>query len=219
MKASVKTILCFGDSNTWGYNDLDPIDDLPGRFDIQTRWTGIVSASLGSEFRVIEEGLNGRTTVFEDPLWDHRAGKHYLVPCLDSHRPLDLVIVMLGTNDLKIRFSASAVDISQGLEVLIDLIQKSRSGPQGSIPKTLIVAPPPIGVFNACDEPSWTGAQKKNAELPRLYENVATRYRCYFADSQKIVTVEVLANDGLHLSAPAHAKLGKFLAAKIREIV
>ena len=93
----MKTILCFGDSNTWGFNCLDLQDDLPFRFDFQTRWTGILSATLGSQFRIIEEGLNGRTTVFDDPLLEHRSGKEYLAPCLESHSPLDLVILMLGT--------------------------------------------------------------------------------------------------------------------------
>ena len=126
---------------------------------------------------------------------------------------------MLGTNDLKVRFSASAVDISQGLAVLVEIMLASRAGIGGSAPKILIVAPPPIGTFNACDEPSWTGAQKKGSELPALYEAVASRFNCHFASSHSVIALEDLAGDGLHLSAAAHAKLGKFMADKIREIV
>jgi lysophospholipase L1-like esterase len=216
----VKTILCFGDSNTWGYNDLAPVDDfLPGRFDINTRWTGILAKNLGADYRVIEEGLNGRTTAFEDPLWTHRAGKHYLEPCLDSHRPLDLVSIMLGTNDLKIRFAASTVDITQGLEVLIEIINQSRAGIAGGTPKILLVAPPPIGTMQPGDEPSWTGCQARAAELPRLYEELARRYKVDFANSQSVIKVEDLSKDGLHLSADAHAKLGKFMTETVKALV
>ncbi|HEY9760143.1 MAG TPA: SGNH/GDSL hydrolase family protein [Oculatellaceae cyanobacterium] len=215
----MKTILCFGDSNTWGYDDQAKKDDLPGRFDINTRWTGLLAQSLGSGYRIIEEGLNGRTTAFEDPLWDYRAGKHYLVPCLDSHRPLDLVSIMLGTNDLKLRFAASPVDITQGLDLLIEKVNQSRAGIDGGIPKLLLVAPPPIGTFSPCDEPSWTGAQARAAELPRLYEELAKKRNVHFANSQSVIKIEDLAQDGLHLSANAHAKLAKFMLEKIKEIV
>ena len=96
----MRRILCFGDSNTWGY---DPATGE--RFDEQTRWTGVLQAALGGDYTVIEEGLNGRTTVWDDPIEGHKNGHEYLVPCLETHRPLDLVVLMLGTNDLKRRFS------------------------------------------------------------------------------------------------------------------
>ena len=96
-------ILCYGDSNTWGYNP-----STKERYDRYERWTGILQFTLGDEYHVIEEGLNGRTTVWDEPIeGEYKNGKTYLVSCLESHKPLDLVIIMLGTNDLKKRFSVT----------------------------------------------------------------------------------------------------------------
>ena len=104
----MKSILCYGDSNTWGY---DP--QTRSRFPHDVRWTGVLASSLGTGYRVVEEGLNGRTTRWDDPIEAGRNGLTFLQPCLESHLPLDLVIVMLGTNDLKQRFGLSASDIAQ----------------------------------------------------------------------------------------------------------
>ncbi len=110
----MKKILCYGDSNTWGH-----IPVTGGRYGDDVRWTGVLQAALGEGYRVIEEGLNGRTTVHDDPIEGvYKNGKHYLIPCLESHRPLDLVIMMLGTNDLKMRFSLPPSDIARGVEAL-----------------------------------------------------------------------------------------------------
>ena len=108
----MKTILCFGDSNTWGYNP-----ENRQRFGPEERWTGILRNSLGEDYRVIEEGLNGRTTLWDDPIEGFKNGLDYLMPCLESHRPFDLITIMLGTNDLKCRFSVSAFDIAESVGV------------------------------------------------------------------------------------------------------
>ncbi|WP_216624798.1 GDSL-type esterase/lipase family protein [Paenibacillus foliorum] len=105
-----KTIVCFGDSNTWGY---DAETDL--RFDEETRWTGLLASHLGSQYSVIEEGLSGRTSVCEDPLFEGLSGLSYLYPCLMSHSPLDLIVIMLGTNDTKDRFGLTSYNIAQGI--------------------------------------------------------------------------------------------------------
>ena len=105
----VKKILCYGDSNTWGYN---PHTEL--RYPRAVRWTGVLQRGLGPAYHVIEEGLNGRTTVWDDPIEGYKSGKEYLVPCLETHKPMDLVVIMLGTNDLKHRFSLTAFDIATG---------------------------------------------------------------------------------------------------------
>ena len=106
----MKTVLCFGDSNTHG--------QIPGkdggRYEKEIRWPGVLKSMLGDSFDVIEEGLGGRTTVFEDPIEEDKSGKAYLQQCLHSHKPIDLIIVMLGTNDLKIRFGLTAYDVSLG---------------------------------------------------------------------------------------------------------
>ena len=125
----MKRILCYGDSNTWGY---DPV--ARDRFDAATRWTRVLAASLGADYEIIEEGLCGRTTIWDDPVTEYRNGRTYLIPCLDTHCPLDLVVLMLGTNDLKSRFSLSAYDIAAGAGVLVDLVQRSEAGRNGRPP-------------------------------------------------------------------------------------
>ena len=116
----MKTVLCFGDSNTHG--------QIPGkdggRYEKEIRWPGVLKSMLGDSFDVIEEGLGGRTTVFEDPIEEDKSGKAYLQQCLHSHKPIDLIIVMLGTNDLKIRFGLTAYDVSLGLETLVKKIEE-----------------------------------------------------------------------------------------------
>ena len=134
----MKTIVCYGDSNTWGY---DPVSQ--DRLSITQRWTGVLAQELGAGYRVIEEGLGGRTTVWDDPIEGYKNGKGYLIPCLETHKPIDLIIIMLGTNDLKKRFSVSAYDIANGAGVLVDVVQKSASGPRGAVPQILLMAPPP----------------------------------------------------------------------------
>lgn len=133
----MKTILCYGDSNTWGWNP-----DTGLRYPRDIRWPGRLQIELGPTYYVIEEGLNGRTTVWDDPIEEHKNGKTYLYPCLESHKPLDLVVLMLGTNDLKTRFWLSTLDIVSGIARLVEIIQSSRSGVQETSPKILLLAPP-----------------------------------------------------------------------------
>ena len=109
----MKSILCYGDSNTYGL-----MPDSPDRYPRDVRWTGILQKKLGEDYYVIEEGLSGRTTLWDDPIEEHKNGKKYLLPCLDSHKPVDLVILMLGTNDLKTRFSLTPFDIGASVEIL-----------------------------------------------------------------------------------------------------
>jgi lysophospholipase L1-like esterase len=103
----MRTVLCYGDSNTWGY---DPASKH--RFRDSVRWTGVLQHLLSNRCRVIEEGLNGRTTVWPDPIAEYRNGKQMLIPTLETHKPLELVILMLGVNDCKRKFAASAYDIA-----------------------------------------------------------------------------------------------------------
>ncbi len=215
----MKTILCFGDSNTWGYKDVGYPQDLADRFDIDERWPGRMAAELGKEFRIIEEGLCGRTTTFEDPTWDHRSGKSYLAPCMESHSPLDLVIIMLGTNDLKVRFSASAPDIARGMSVLIEIVQNSLTGVGGRAPQLLVVAPAPLGDVPAYDAPVWEGGRAKADQLAPLYEQLAKRYRCHFANVRDAIGPEDISPDGIHLTAAAHAKIAGFMAAQVRSLL
>ena len=141
-----KHILCFGDSNTHGYcaDPNDSADGELGRFNEEERWTCLLQQYLGYEYLVIEEGLSGRTTVFDVPLHEGLSGIDYLSPCLRSHSPIDLLIIMLGTNDSKERFSANAYAIGKGMERLI-LSAKNTDCWAKSEPNILVVCPPPIG--------------------------------------------------------------------------
>jgi lysophospholipase L1-like esterase len=137
----VRTVLCYGDSNTWG---SDP--ETGERFPEGVRWPGVLRRELGEEYRVIEEGLPGRTTVRDDPIeGDHKNGRSYLRACLESHRPIDLVTIMLGTNDLKERFGSSASDIAQGAASLADWTLRSGCGPEGGAPVVVLISPPAVG--------------------------------------------------------------------------
>ena len=138
--AELVTILCFGDSNTWGY--------IPGsegeRYGRDIRWPGIMAAELGDEFSVIEEGLNGRTTVLDNPLTPYRNGRDYLIPCLESHQPLDLVVIFLGTNDLADRYSLPPLDIARGAASLAAIVRASQAGTDHQAPATLLLGLPTL---------------------------------------------------------------------------
>ena len=133
----MRTIVCFGDSNTHGYDSR-----TGGRFDRETRWPGHLAKLLGEGYSVIEEGLSGRTTVFEDPLYEGLSGISCIHPILMSHEPVDLFILMLGTNDVKSRFCATAENIARGLERLLRKLQSCKEAFCGGEAEILVIAPP-----------------------------------------------------------------------------
>ena len=208
----MKTVLCFGDSNTWG---ADPVVQ-GNRFDRDVRWPGVLRAALGDDFLVIEEGLNGRTTVWDDPIEGYKNGKEYLIPCLQTHKPLDLVIVMLGTNDLKMRFSVPAYDIASSAGVLIDIIQRSQTGLGDSDPKALLIAPPPIlevGDFAAMFE----RGTEKSLQFAEQYQRVANEFGCAFLNAGNVIKSSPA--DGIHFEPAEHRKLGEAVAAQVKAIL
>ena len=207
----MKTILCYGDSNTWGYNVADA-----GRFPRAVRWTGVMARELGAGYHVIEEGLNGRTTVWDDPIEGYKNGKEYLIPCLETHRPIDLVVLMLGSNDLKVRFSVSAYDIANGAGVLVDVIQKSAAGPDGRAPRVLLMAPPPIATLSEFAE-MFEGAAAKSKKFAEHYRRVADERGCSFLDTATVIVSSDV--DGIHLDPPEHGKLGLAVAGRVRELL
>ena len=210
-RQGVKTILCYGDSNTWGY---DPASK--GRLGIDARWTGVLARELGTAYRVLEEGLNGRTTVWDDPIEGYKNGREQLVPCLESQRPFDLLTLMLGTNDLKMRFSVSAFDIAKSVGKLIEIAQQSNAGPDGQAPQVLLLAPPPVAKLTEFAE-MFAGAEEKLRRLGPHYRRVAEEMGCHFLDTSSVIVSSDL--DGIHFEAAEHAKLGAVVAAKIREIL
>ena len=205
----MKAIMCYGDSNTWGYNPA-----TGERFPRDERWTGVLRRELGDGYEIIEEGLNGRTTVWDDPIEGYKNGKEQLIPCLETNKPLDLVIVMLGTNDLKMRFSVPAYDIANGAGVLVGTIQKSETGVNGP-PAVLLMAPPLVSRLTDFAE-MFEGAEAKSRKFSLHYRRVAEEYGCHFLDTGEIIVSSDL--DGIHFEKSEHQKLGKAVAEAVRGI-
>jgi lysophospholipase L1-like esterase len=209
----MKTILCYGDSNTWGYDA-----ETAGRFPPETRWPNVMAGELGSAYTVIAEGLNGRTTVWPDPVeGEYKNGKSYLIPCLESHHPLDLVIVMLGTNDLKHRYGLSAWDIASGARTLVQMIQSSAFGPEGSAPQVLLIAPPPTCVTGTLFEEMFPDSDEKSRDLGGQYARVAAELGCEFFDASTAILSSKV--DGIHLEPGEQVKLGTAVAEAVRRIL
>ena len=205
----MRTMLCYGDSNTWGYEPA-----AGNRFPEDVRWPGVLARELGGGFRVIEEALNGRTTVREDPVEEYKNGKDYLRPCLESHGPLDLVIIALGVNDLKARFFASASDAADGAGVLVSIAQRSGVGPDENSSAVLLVAPPPVGRLTELAQ-MFAGAEEKSRGFSRQYRRVAQKYGCMLLDAGEVVRAS--DRDGIHLEASEHRKLGEAIAASVKK--
>jgi len=201
----MSVIVAFGDSNTWGH---DPV--TKGRLAREARWPGVLQRHLGAEHYVIEEGLGGRTTVFDDPIEPNRRGADYLPPCLRSHRPLDLLILSLGCNDMKARFGVSASDIALGMEQLIHIARAE------GVPQILIVAPPPIAKLSEYSE-MFAGAEEKSRRIGTKYAEVAERQGVGFVDAGQFIHCSDL--DGIHYEADQHAILGHVLAEAVRMVL
>lgn len=211
----MKNVLCYGDSNTWGCIPVTG-SEPPRRLPPDDRWPGVLRRELGSDYWVVENGLNGRTTVWDDGLEPHRNGLESLLPALLAHQPLDLVIVMLGTNDLKRRFGVSAVEIAEGAGMLVDVVRTSACGPEGAAPDVLLVCPPPLGrLTEFADE--FEGAPEKSRRLADCFAEVARVRSCAFVDAGADISSS--DTDGIHLDPAAHADLGGVIATAVREIV
>ena len=207
----MKTILCYGDSNTYGFNPK-----TMGRYSASERWTGILAEKLGKEYKVIEEGLNGRTTVFDRPEASWKNGKPYLLPCLLSHKPLDYVVIMLGTNDCNSNLKLSSEDIAGGMEVLIKLVLEDAKEFLPYLPKLIVVAPAPIlpdyhGSVFAADLDDYS--VQKSEELAEKYKALANKYSCSFIDCS--VKVEVSKIDSEHLTEAGHQTLAELIYNEI----
>jgi lysophospholipase L1-like esterase len=211
----VKTILCYGDSNTWGCIPLTGAQP-PRRYRPAQRWPGVLRRELGDSFWVVEEGLNGRTTVWDDPLEPFRSGKALLLPCLLTHQPADLVIVMLGTNDLKARFGLGARDIAAGAGVLLDMVRASDCGPEGSPPQALLLCPPPVGRLGQFAE-EFAGAAERSRDLARHYAAVAGARSGPWIDAG--AHIRSSDTDGIHLDPPDHERLGVVVAQQVRQLL
>lgn len=207
-----RTVLCFGDSNTHGTLAMRDGADRR-RLGKADRWPSVMSKALGADWDVIAEGHPGRTTVFGDPIEGaHKSGLLALQTILESHRPLDLVIVMLGTNDLKTRFRLTAHDIALGVQRLALEIRQSDSGPEGQPPQVLLAAPV-CAMETGYFEQMFAGAAAKSAALPELLAKVAKTHGLGFADLNAVTQVDAV--DGIHLDQAAHAAIGTYMAKAV----
>ena len=214
----MKTILCYGDSNTWG---ADPATG--GRFDRFTRWPGVLRQVLNANARpgekdywVVEEGLCGRTTCRDDPVEGDKNGLKQIGPILDSHKPLDLVIVMLGTNDLKMRHVPTEFDIARGAYLVAKAALDSGSGPDNKSPKVLMVAPPPVAKLTYF-RTMFEGCEETSRKMAARYRQFAEELGVPFFDAGSVIKSSDL--DGIHLEASEHRKLAEALKVKIAAIL
>jgi lysophospholipase L1-like esterase len=206
-----KRVLCYGDSNTWGH-----IPETGGRYGADVRWPGVLQRELGGGFIVIEEGLCGRTTVWDDPIEGYKNGRQYLIPCLASHKPLDLVVILLGTNDLKHRFSLTAYDIAEGAGVLVDLVHASQVGPDNGRPTVLLLAPPPVSTLSDYAD-MFRGAVAESQRLAAQFARVAQLKGCALLDVDAILSCSPV--DGIHFDPAGHLALGQAVAQRVRALL
>lgn len=211
-----KHIVCFGDSNTHGYcaEPADTNSCVPTRFNESERWPCLLGKALGENYLVLEEGLGGRTTVFRDPLYEGMDGLSYITPCLMSHEPVALLVIMLGTNDTKARFSASAECISLGMDRLVR--KAMETGCWLNKPNVLVVAPPPIGIEMESSSVGGTmgqGCAAKAAKLAACYAASARLNGWQFLDAAGCEFNQV---DYMHLTRKGHAQLAQKLTEQIK---
>lgn len=217
-----KHILCLGDSNTHGYC-ADPADCADGgiRFNEDERWTCLLQGALGEDYLVTEDGLSGRTTVFADPLYEGLDALHYLYPYLKAHEYVDLLVIMLGTNDTKLRLSANAFAIGLGMRRLIRKAQATDCWAPGAQPNILIIAPPTIGegvYSSAVAGEMGPGCVEKSRLVPDEYRRVAAETGVHFLDANQL-GCEFNQVDFMHLTRRGHRTLAEALAKLVPTLV
>ncbi|UEM07665.1 SGNH/GDSL hydrolase family protein (plasmid) [Skermanella rosea] len=222
-EGAAKRIMVYGDSNTWGYV---PVESGPTtRYPEDVRWPGVLQAALGPDYEIIDEGLSARTTDVPDPTLPHISGagldgSAYLPAAIATHLPLDLVVIMLGTNDVKKMFNRSPLRIALGVGKLADIVTQTKGGVGTSYPapKVLILCPPPLGTVAPPERAErFAGGVEKSKALPAHYEAIAKAAGADFLDVGKLTATDGV--DGIHLSATAHKAIGNGVAEKVRTIL
>ena len=207
----MKTILCYGDSITWGY-----IPGSAARFPLEKRWTSLLQHKIGDDYHVIAEGLCGRYTVLDEPYRAGRNGAMLLQPILETHSPVDLLILFLGTNDVLHHPGITAFDAARGAEVLARIALTSETGPAGKAPRVLLISPPRIRELSAQLSESCHGNPSCSDDFSRYFGQIADAHNLYFLDSAE--HVEPSAVDGVHLDEHGHAVLGKAITGEVMRI-
>jgi lysophospholipase L1-like esterase len=218
MTTEPRTVLCFGDSLTWGYDPHSSADRL--RYPFAERWTRRLQAELGERYHVIDEGLNGRTTVFDDPVVGPVNGLAQLPTALNSHMPLDLVVILLGTNDAKTFFGVNGDVIARCLGRLLEVVAKSNCGRDGKPPRMLVVVPPVMGdVTGTILEPLFGSAHSREAlqRLRETYPPIAASFGAGLLDINEVVGPGTI--DGIHFDPGSLRTVATALAEKIRGLL
>lgn len=216
-----KHIVCLGDSNTHGYC-ADPADCADGgiRFNENERWTCRLQKLLGDDYLVMEEGLSGRTTCFDDPLHEGLSALQYITPCLKSHEFVDLLIIMLGTNDVKDRFAVNACCVGYAMARLVKKAMATECWGDKK-PNILVIAPPHIGEGMPESDvgPSMGDyCVEKSRQLAKYYKEQCDLIGCHFLDAEEM-GCEFNQVDYMHLTNKGHATLAEGLAKLVPTLI
>jgi lysophospholipase L1-like esterase len=206
----MKNILCFGDSNTWGYTPV-----TGQRYPLSVRWPGVLQQSLGDDYHIIEQGLNGRTTRLDEPGRADRNGIALLPVMLESHRPLSLVVIMLGTNDLKAQYQQSVKDIAFSAGLLCSTVLEN-DYLEGQT-QVLLVSPTWITTLPKDDEDVFARASDKSRMFASCFAKAADALQVHFFNAAQVV--KTTNADGVHWEANQHSDFGQALAIKIQSIL
>lgn len=215
---SDKHIMCFGDSLSWGWIPVEQAVPTT-RYAPDTRWTGVLRSELGAGHVIIEEGQSARTTMIDDPADPRLNGSAYLPSALATHLPLDLVVIMLGTNDTKVQYRRTAFEIAMGMSKLVGQVRGSAGGIGTTYPapEVLVMAPPPLGdISHPHFKSQFEGAHEKSAALGKLYKDLADFMKVHFLNAGDYITTDGI--DGIHFSEANNRDLGQAVAAKVRQI-
>jgi lysophospholipase L1-like esterase len=208
------SILCYGDSNTWGCPPYASITQAPDRIPHARRWPNVMGHALPNQAWIVEEGLSGRTTVFDDPIeGKHKNGERGIISAIETHAPLDLVIMMLGTNDFKEQFRATSFTSARGMLTLVQAIRGHFALASKGV-EILIVTPPSI--THAAEPATWKESADRAVDHAYYLAQVAERTGCFHFDSNSVVKVGA---DGVHIDATAHEALGRALATEVAAIL
>ena len=211
----MKQILVYSDSLSWGI-----IPTTRNRLDFGLRWPGVLETELnraGLDARIIEDCLNGRRTVWDDPYKPGRNGLSGLAQRIEINSPLALVVLMLGTNDFQSMHQHEAWHAAQGIAALVDAIRTAPIEPGMPVPAILVIAPPPIGVPKGPIAAKFAGGDKKCHGLAQAYAEVCATLDCHFFDAATVTASS--QRDGVHLDAPQHLILGRAIAAAVVPIL
>lgn len=203
----MRTVVCFGDSNTWGFDPARP----EVRFDRGTRWPSIVADALAGEWEVIAEGLNGRTATLDSPVAEGRNGLTYLLPCLHSHAPVDLVIIYLGTNDVGDDYALPPITVAEAVGRLVRVVRTSQAGPGYRAPDVLVICPPPFARVDPDGE--YAGAPARAEGFSRHFAAVCELLDVELLDLRGVTPYSDL--DGIHLDEAGHAAVAGAVLERI----